>query len=144
MTELGYPVEGIYYLPNLRLRFVESTLYPFIGGDTIQRETPLSGGLQPSVNRIYPYASPDIPNSAFSDTAYRFSRCCLENARDILLVLEAEYRALFARNLTLSRLSEAIILPLCPDKGSCMAYDLSRAASVYLENDLQMLTRMNG
>ncbi len=142
MTELGYPVEGVYYLPNLRLRFVESTLYPFIGGDTIQRDSPLSGGLQPSVNRIYPYASPDIPDSAFSDAAYRFSRCCLENARDILLVLEAAYRSLFARNLTLSRLSEAVILPLCPDKGDCMNYDLSRAASTYLENDLQMLTRM--
>ena len=34
MEELGYPVESIYYLPNLRMRFVESTLYPFIGGDT--------------------------------------------------------------------------------------------------------------
>ena len=38
--------------------------------------------------------------------------CCLENARDILLTLETEYRALFARNLTLSRLSEAVILYL--------------------------------
>ena len=37
MEELGYPVESIYYLPNLRMRFVESTLYPFIGGDTVRR-----------------------------------------------------------------------------------------------------------
>ena len=29
------------------------------------------------------------------------------------------------RNLTLNRLSEAVILPLYPDKGGCMAYDLS-------------------
>ena len=34
MEQLGYSVDAIYYLPNLRLRFVESTLYPFIGGDT--------------------------------------------------------------------------------------------------------------
>ena len=94
------------------------------------------------MNRIYPYASPDLPDGAFGPAAYRLSRCCLENARDILLTLETEYRALFARNLTLGRLSEAIILPLCPDKGSCVNYDLSRAASAYLENDLQMLTRM--
>ena len=57
-------------------------------------------------------------------------------------MLESEYRALFARNLTLSRLSEAVILPLCPDKGSCMEYDENLAASVYLENDLETLWRM--
>ena len=34
------------------------------------------------------------------------------------------------------------ILPLCPDKGSCMEYDENLAASVYLENDLEMLWRM--
>ena len=39
--------------------------------------------------------------------AWRLSLCCLENARDILLALEAEYRSLYARNLTLTRLSEA-------------------------------------
>ncbi|MGM9661957.1 MAG: nicotinate-nicotinamide nucleotide adenylyltransferase [Oscillospiraceae bacterium] len=142
MTQLGYPVEGIYYLPNLRLRFVESTLYPFIGGDTVRRQEPLSGGLQPSVNRIYPYAAPELPEGAFGPAAYTLSRCCLENARDILLTLETEYRALFARNLTLGRLGEAVILPLCPDRGGCMTYDLSRAASDYLESDLQRLTRM--
>ncbi len=37
MEQLGYSVDAIYYLPNLRLRFVESTLYPFIGGDTVRR-----------------------------------------------------------------------------------------------------------
>lgn len=35
-----------------------------------------------------------------------------------------------------------MILPLCPDKGSCMGYDLSRAASTYLENDIEMLGRL--
>ncbi|MGM9619156.1 MAG: cytidyltransferase-related domain protein [Oscillospiraceae bacterium] len=142
MAQLGYPVEGIYYLPNLRLRFVESTLYPFIGGDTLRRAEPMAGGLQPSVNRIYPYASPELPDGAFGTAAYTLSRCCLENARNILLALETEYRALFARNLTLGRLGEAVILPLCPDKGGCMVYDLSRPASDYLESDLQELKRM--
>lgn len=49
---------------------------------------------------------------------------------------------MYAKNLTLSRLSEAVILPLCPDKGSCMEYDENLAASVYLENDLETLWRM--
>ena len=57
-------------------------------------------------------------------------------------MLEAEYRKLFARNLTLSRLPEAVILPLCPDRGSCLEYDENLAASVYLENDLETLWRM--
>ena len=42
---------------------------------------------------------------------------------------------------SLSRLSEAVILPLCPDKGECVNYDPNLAASVYLDNDLEMLYR---
>ena len=76
------------------------------------------------------------------ETAWELSLCCLENARDILLALETEFRSLYARNLTLSRLSEAVILPLSPDKGSCMHYDPSLPASVFLQNDLEMLLRM--
>ncbi|MDE6932502.1 MAG: cytidyltransferase-related domain protein, partial [Oscillospiraceae bacterium] len=142
MEQLGYPVDGIYYLPNLRLRFVESTLYPFIGGDTVRRSEPMAGGLHPAVNRIFPYASPDLSEDCADGSTYRLSLVCLENARDILLTLETEYRALYARNLTLSRLGEAVILPLCPDKGSCMSYDLNRAASAYLDNDIEMLRRL--
>ena len=141
MEELGYPVESIYYLPNLRMRFVESTLYPFIGGDTVRRRERPTEGLQPSVNRILPYASPEFAPIA-PDVAWRLSLCCLENARDILLALEAEYRFLYARNLTLNRLSEAVILPLYPDKGGCMTYDLSRTASTYLEEDIELLKRV--
>ena len=43
MEQLGLPVDSVYYLPNLRMRFVESTLYPFIGGDTVRREEPMAG-----------------------------------------------------------------------------------------------------
>ncbi len=142
MEQLGFPVDSVYYLPNLRMRFVESTLYPFIGGDTVRRTEPMAGGLQPAVNRIFPYAAPDFTEDCVDGSTYHLSLCCLENARDILLTLETEYRALYARNLTLSRLGEAIILPLCPDKGSCMGYDLSRAASTYLDNDIEMLRRL--
>ena len=142
MEQLGLPVDSVYYLPNLRMRFVESTLYPFIGGDTVRREEPMAGGLQPAVNRIFPYAAPDLSEDCADGSTYRLSLTCLENARDILLALEAEYRALYARNLTLGRLGEAVILPLCPDKGSCMGYDLSRAASTYLDNDVEMLRRL--
>ncbi len=141
MESLGYDAEGVYYLPNLRMRFVESTLYPFIGGDTIRRSQRPEGGLQPSVNRVLPYASPEF-EPLDPETAWELSLCCVENARNILLALETEYRRAFARNLTLSRLSEAVILPLCPDKGGSMTYDLSRGASTYLDDDIELLKRM--
>lgn len=59
-------------------------------------------------------------------------------------VLEREYRVLYGRNLTLSRLPEAVVLPLCPDKGTCLSYDPNLSPSVYLENDLEQLLRQNG
>lgn len=141
MEQLGYPVDGIYFLPNLRMRFVESTLYPFIGGDTVRRTERLPGGLQPSVNRILPYAAPEF-SPMDGRTAWELSLCCLENARDILLALETEFRSLYARNLTLNRLGEAVVLPLCPDKGGCITYDVSRVASACLEGDIELLKRM--
>ena len=141
MQTFQLPVESIYSMPNLRQWFVESTLYPFIGGDTVRREDMKVAGLQSSVNMILPYATPRLTGCS-REALFEFSACCIENARDLLQVLESEYRKRFAKNLTLSRLSEAVILPLCPDKGSCMEYDENLAASVYLENDLEMLGRM--
>lgn len=76
------------------------------------------------------------------EAAFQFSRTCIENSRDILLTLETQFREKYARNLTLSRLSEAVILPLSPDKGSCLHYDSSLPASECLENDLRTLLRM--
>ena len=58
--------------------------------------------------------------------------------------LEREYRVLYGRNLTLSRLPEAVVLPLCPDKGTCLSYDPNLSPSVYLENDVEQLLRQNG
>lgn len=40
-----------------------------------------------------------------------------------------------------NRLSEAIILPQCPDKGECIHYDPALTASIYLENEIEMLLR---
>lgn len=140
MAMKGVEADSIYFIPNLKYWFVESTLYPFIGGDTIRRDTAQATGLTPSVNMIFPYSVP-VVRGCSREALFEFSACCIRNSRNILLTLEAEYRSLFARNLTLSRLSEAVILPLCPDKGACVSYDPNLAASVYLENDLQMLYR---
>ncbi|MEG1292953.1 MAG: hypothetical protein RSD33_01975 [Clostridium sp.] len=141
MATKNVDVDSVYSIPNLKYWFVESTLYPFIGGDTVRRDTMKVAGLMPSVNMVMPYAVPPLKDCG-RDAMFDFSACCIKNSRDILLTLEAEYRARFSRNLTLNRLSEAVILPLCPDKGDCVSYDPNLAASVYLDNDLQMLYRM--
>lgn len=137
------PVDSIYFLPRLRQWFVESTLYPFIGGNTVRRSSSPVPGLLPGVNHILPYAAPMFQEECGREAVFQLSRTCLESAHDVISALEEEYRILYGRNLTLSRLPEAVILPLCPDKGTCLHYDPNLSASVYLENDLEQLLRQN-
>jgi len=142
MAEKKRAVDCVYFVPNLRVWFVESTLYPFIGGDTVGRAESSVPGLTPSINLILPYAFPRFYKECGRAAVFAFSRTCIENARDILLALELEYRTEYARNLTLSRLSEAVILPLAPDKGAAIRYDSGLPASACLDNDLALLLRM--
>jgi len=138
----GRNVDCVYFVPNMRSWFVESTMYPFIGGDTVARDADDQPRLTPSVNMILPYIYPRFYRGCAQAAVFHFSRICIENSRDILLTLETEYRRTYARNLTLSRLNEAVILPLAPDKGRCLTYDVNLSASQCLENDLKMLLRM--
>ncbi|MEY8387216.1 cytidyltransferase-related domain protein [Oscillospiraceae bacterium 38-13] len=142
MAARGRAVDCVYFVPDLRAWFVESTMYPFIGGDAVDRAVPSVPGLIPAVNLILPYAFPRFYRRSNREAVFRFSRTCIENSRDILLALERAYRERYARNLTLSRLSEAVILPLSPDKGAALRYDPSLSASVCLESDLRQLDRM--
>ena len=144
MNARKIPVDSVYFLPTLRQWFVESTLYPFIGGNTVRRPTSPVPGLLPGINHILPYAAPTFQDESNQEAIFQLSRCCLESSRDVIYTLEQEYRTLYARNLTLSRLSEAVILPLCPDKGTCLHYDPNLSASVYLDNDLEQLLRTRG
>ena len=98
-------------------------------------------GLLPGINHILPYAAPPYQDECGREAVFQLSRTCLAAALDVMRVLEREYRVLYGRNLTLSRLPEAVVLPLCPDKGTCLDYDHNLAASVYLENDLEQLMR---
>jgi len=142
ISDKGLAVDCAYFIPNLRAWFVESTMYPFIGGDTVSGSSPSVPGLMPAVNLILPYAFPRFYRECDRDAVFSFSRICIENSRDILTALESSYRDRYARNLTLSRLAEAVILPLSPDKGNCLHYDANLPASSCLESDLQMLLRM--
>lgn len=142
MVAKGLEADSVYFVPDLRAWFVESTMYPFIGGDTISGAESSVPGLTPSVNLILPYASPRFYKDCGRQAVLRFSQTCLENSRNILLALETAYRDRYARNLTLSRLSEAVILPLAPDKGDALRYDPNLPASICVDNDLRLLLRM--
>ena len=142
MTSQGRKVDSVYFIPNMQAWFVESTMYPFIGGDTLAGAQSSVPGLTPSVNMILPYAYPRFYNQCSRDAVFRFSQVCLQNARDIMLAVESTYREHYSRNLILSRLTEAVNLPLAPDKGASLRYDPNQAASTCLDNDLKLLRRM--
>ena len=142
MAVRNCPVESAYFLPRLKGWYVESTLYPFIGGDMVERNSETDANLIPSINFILPYVVPSYMRDVERDALYYFSLTCLQNVRDILKVLEEEYQSLFGRRLTLGRLGEAIISPRCPDRGNCGKYDKNIAASVYVEDDIQKLVRL--
>lgn len=142
MTIQGRNVDSPYFIPNLKSWFVESSFYPFIGGDGIKRERDSDSSLQASINLILPYAAPTFLHDAPKEAVYQFSMVCLENAHNIFLALEEEYQNIFRRKLTLSRLSEAVISPRVPDLGSYMSYDLNLAPSGYLLNGIERLIRL--
>lgn len=142
MTVRNCPVESAYFLPRLRGWYVESTLYPFIGGDMVDRREETDANLIPSINFILPYVVPSYMKDVQRDALYYFSLTCLQNVQEILQVLEEEYQKVFGRRLTLGRLGEAIISPRCPDRGSCGQYDKNIAASVYVADDIQKLIRL--
>lgn len=135
-------VESAYFLPSMHSWFVESSIYPFLGGDTVEREEKMQANLLNSVNLILPYVAPSFLMDASKATIYDFSMTCLENAREIMQVLEEEYQMEFERKLTLNRLSEVIVSPCCPDKGGCLSYDYHLRPSVYISNDIEKLIRL--
>ncbi len=135
-------VESAYFLPSMHSWFVESSIYPFLGGDMVEREEKMQASLLNSVNLILPYVAPGFLRDAPKNAVYEFSMTCLENAREIMKVLEEEYQYEFERKLTLNRLSEVIVSPCCPDKGGCLSYDYHLRASVYLSNDIEKLIRL--
>lgn len=138
----GRQAESAYFIPSLRAWFVETSMYPFIGGDAVERETEPAGNLLPSVNLTLPYVMPGFIRDASKEAIYDLSMTCLENTKEILQVLEEEYQKTYERSLTLGRLNEVVISPRCPDEGSCMHYDQHLSASVYVMNDMERLIRL--
>lgn len=143
MTVQGRDVDSIYFIPNLKAWFVESSLYPFIGGDGVERHTGTIDDDLTAINLILPYVMPRFLFRRCSREAiYDFSAVCLENTRTILKVLEEEYQREFQRKLTLQRISEAVLSPKLTDVGQCLDFDRNIAASAYVEDDIERLQRL--
>ncbi len=135
-------VDSAYFIPKLRLWFNEHLLYPFIGGDTLWRGINPQQNLLSSINLILPYTSPHFIKGVSSNAIYQLSETAIENAIEILEVLEMEYQKTNERKLTLSFMGEVFMFPRCPDHGENMFYDLNINPSSYLKNDLELLKRM--
>lgn len=144
MTVQQREVDSVYFVPNLRAWFVESSLYPFMGGDGVTRDTGTIDNAFTTINLIMPYVKPKFLWDTDEEALFRFSKVCLENVRDIFLVIEEEYQNTFQRKLTLDRLSEAILFPRLPDIGQCLDYDRSISASAYVNSDIEKLIRLKG
>ena len=133
-------VDCEYFVPNLHYWFTESGLYPFLGGDSVAGGSPMEQML-PSINMILPYYYPKYIYDASPEGIRRLSAAALENAADILEILERRHQQTFNTTLTLRRLGEAVHSPRLPDKGERMRYDLSVPASAYVRDDLTLLNR---
>jgi nicotinic acid mononucleotide adenylyltransferase len=135
-------VDGAYFIPNLRVWFNESDLYPFLGGDGLFRQESEQGNLVRSINMILPFAYPVFLKGVEHKIVYHLSQTCIENAINIMQTLEREYQAIYHRKLTLKHLGEVCLYPRYPDHGKYMNYNMSIATSVYLQNDLELLHRI--
>lgn len=145
MSLQGRDIDSAYFIPNLNAWFVESTLYPFIGGDGVERHTGTIDDDFTSINMILPFMLPSfLARRCTKETIYNYSMVCLENARDIMKVLEEEYQKTFQKKLTLQRLPEAVNSPKLTDVGQCLDFDRAIAASEYIEDDIERLQRMRG
>ncbi len=140
----GKKVDCVYFLPNMRAWFMESGLYPFIGGDSImkERDHKMWTTILPSINSILPYQVPHFLSGISPEGFYHFSELCLENAEEILLLLEKEYQNLTGRKLTVHRLGEVMAEPRCPDLGIEILDTSSETPSAYLRYERKRLKRL--
>ncbi len=138
----GRHAESVYFIPNLRYWFVESMLYPFLGGDSVRRPPSRATYLLPSINQIYPYTSMSFISGASRSGLFDLSLTCLLNSLEILRTLERRHQVMFGCNLTLNRLGEATVTPRVPDRGGKLWYDRILSPSVYVETDIEMLLRL--
>lgn len=139
MLTQGREVDCEYYIPNLNQWLTESSLYPFLGGNSMARPTG-NDWSRPAVNMVLPYVNPTfLPDR---ESGIRLSVAALENARDILSALERQHLAVFSTAMTVGRMADALFRPRLPDRGRYLHYDMGIPPSAYVAEDLAQLRRI--
>lgn len=133
-------VDSAYYIPSISMWLNERDCYPFIGGDSIDSG---NSDRNASINLILPYTSFSFAGNSDPVKIYKYSITCLENAAEILRVLEQEYQKRFGKKLTLKRLGDVITYPRLPMLGAGLKYDRQVAPSVYIENEMRNARRLS-
>jgi nicotinic acid mononucleotide adenylyltransferase len=141
-SEKGISMDSAYFIPKIKVWFNEADLYPFIGGDSVEREGRDIENLLMSANMMLPFSYPKYIKNAEQSKLYDLSFVCLENALTIMKEIESLYLELFKKNLSLEHLKEVMIIPRIPDIGASVHYDMHERPSVFLENEMERLKKM--
>ena len=141
MKEREIPVEGAYFLPDISIWINEHDSYPFFGGDSLELVD--DSKEHGTINLMLPYTTFSFVGENDMDKVYKYSITCLENARDILRILEQEYQAEYGRKLTQKQLGAVISRPCTPMLPPGLEYDSSFAASDFIENDIRRAERLH-
>lgn len=137
-----FDVSSAYFLPNIKVWFYESKLYPFIGGDGAWKDKDPFKNFIESINMMMPYSNPHYIKDVNTKDILNLSKVALNNALDIMKVAENEYQLSHNRMLTLERLGEVLISPRIPDKGNNLYYDMHIKPSEYILEDINLLKRL--
>ena len=137
----GISLDAAYYFPKIKVWFNESDVYPFIGGDSITRNTIPHAAL-PSVNLMLPFVYPRYIKNVSKEALYSLSMVCLENAIVILQDIERVYSEINNKVLTVEQLKEVMITPRMPDQGAFMSYDMNQKPSDFVKNELLRLKKL--
>ena len=146
------PVRSVYSVPNMKTWFIESDLYPFLGGDSVGLSGSGSDGdtrrssapplSLPSINTILPYEVPGFLKDVDLASVYHLSEVCLESARNIFRALEEEYSRTYGRRLVTERLREVIAEPRHPDSVNFDEEMLQELTSAVLDQQRKRLRRL--
>ena len=136
-------VNAVYTIPNLRCWFSESDLCPFIGGDGIETSLPQEEHrtILPSINTLLPYQMPSFLDDSSVKAVYDLSAFCLEHTARLYQILEEEYQKIYHRTLTLSRISDVVTVPRCPEVLLNQG-DQDRRVTELLDMEMDRLRRM--
>ncbi len=135
-------IDCAYFIPNMRSWFIESDFYPFIGGDSIEKEGRQTKIL-PSVNPILPYQIPCFLENISGAALYKLSEACLENTQELLEAMENIYQKKMGRKLIIGRLGEVLFQSRYPDCGGGNFEEENKMPSQYIKYEYKRLKRMN-